>query len=569
MNNVRKYSMVAILIQQVLTKGILLIPIVLNAPRPLIYALFVVVLPIDILFPLYRFRKLKDELTKVESVISSRLCDRNPGGDIAGKPALILENHMAACQTSRDNTKRLLREKKVHALEFSEKMKDSVYTTTRINGSVLSIHEKIEALNKDILNSLAAIEEITRTILSFGRQIEDQSSSVVQTSAAITEMDASISNVRGITEKKEGASKTLVNSTQEGKRQMEEMGQVINSINSNIDSVQEVIKVINDIATRTNLLSMNAAIEAAHAGESGKGFAVVAAEIRKLSESTGENAKLISKTLKTIIENIKSAKDLSLLNLDSYSKITHEASLMADAFREIHMATSELSGGSNEIVSATQLLNDVTTSIKDGSREIALSSEEIRKSIQRIVDASKESAGETANIADVAQSLNVIFLKVSEVFLKYEEAISEIRSFQEFEFEGKKERKEFDVVPMMLQHLLWIIRARGAIDKKLDIDPSELVDHTTCRLGKWILNEAPEYLRKRDGFIRLEKDHETLHHLVREIIESRDTLKRDDLENKYNELLQYSETILNELVKLDRDLSGGERQFLSSSNEKD
>jgi methyl-accepting chemotaxis protein len=560
--------MVAILIQQVLTKGILLIPIVLNAPRPLIYALFVLVFPIDILFPLYRFRKLKDELTKVESVISSRLYDRNRGGDTAGKPALILENHMTACQTSRDNTKRLLREKKVHALEFSEKMKDSVYTTTRINGSVLSIHEKIEALNKDILNSLAAIEEITRTILSFGRQIEDQSSSVVQTSAAITEMDASISNVRGITEKKEGASKTLVNSTQEGKRQMEEMGQVINSINSNIGSVQEVIKVINDIATRTNLLSMNAAIEAAHAGESGKGFAVVAAEIRKLSESTGENAKLISKTLKTIIENIKSAKDLSLLNLDSYSKITHEASLMADAFREIHMATSELSAGSNEIVSATQLLNDVTTSIKDGSREIALSSEEIRKSIQRIVEASKESAGETANIADVAQSLNVIFLKVSEVFLKYEEAISEIRSFQEFEFEGKKERKEFDVVPMMLQHLLWIIRARGAIDKKLDIDPSELVDHTTCRLGKWILNEAPEYLRKQDGFIRLEKDHETLHRLVREIIESRDTLKRDVLENKYNELLQYSEIILKELVKLDRDLSGGERQLLSSSNEK-
>jgi ABC-type glutathione transport system ATPase component len=83
-------------------------------------------------------------------------------------------------------------------------------------------------------------------------------------------------------------------------------------------------------------------------------------------------------------------------------------------------------------------------------------------------------------------------------------------------------------------------------------------------LGKWILNEAPEYLRKQDGFIRLEKDHETLHRLVREIIESRDTLKRDVLENKYNELLQYSEIILNELVKLDRDLSGGEQTRVSA-----
>ncbi|HOV38287.1 MAG TPA: methyl-accepting chemotaxis protein [Spirochaetales bacterium] len=548
----RTYSTKAILIQQVLTKGILFVPILLDAPQTLMYFLFAGVLLIDILFPLHQLRKVKIELNKVESVISSRLCDQNPETGSVEKPALILANHMAACQTSRDNTRRILREKKVHALEFSEKMKDSVYTTTRINGSVLSIHEKIEALNKDILNSLAAIEEITRTILSFGRQIEEQSSSVVQTSAAITEMDASISNVRGITEKKEDASKTLVNSTQEGKRQMEEMGQVINSINSNIDSVQEVIKVINDIATRTNLLSMNAAIEAAHAGESGKGFAVVAAEIRKLSESTGENAKLISKTLKAIIENIKSAKDLSLLNLDSFTRITHEASLMADAFREIHMATSELSAGSNEIVSATQLLNDVTTSIKEGSHEIALSSEEIRKSIQRIVEASKESAGETANIADVAQALNVIFLKVSEVFLKYEEAISEIRSFQEFEFEGKRKRQDFDVVSIMLQHLLWIIRARGVIDKKLDIDLSELVDHTTCRLGQWILNEAPEYVKKQDGFVRLEKEHETLHRLVREIVESRDTFKRDVLEDKYNDLLQHSEIILGELAKLER-----------------
>ena len=554
MRKLKSFDLVSILLQQFLTKSLVALAIVFPVPRPVLFALLAVVLVIDVLFPCLVLRRFKKKTEKIENVVFSRLQNRPEGNDALTAAAALLENHMAACQDAREETKGILLENKKHALALSGSMKDSIYTTTRINGSVLSIHDKIEVLNRDILSSLAAIEEITQTILSFGRQIEEQSSSVVQTSAAIEEMDASIGNVRGITEKKEASSDALVQKTQEGKKEMTAMGQLIDTINGNIDSVQEIIKVINNIATQTNLLSMNAAIEAAHAGSSGRGFAVVAAEIRKLSESTGENAKLIGKTLKTIIENIKDAKDFSSRNLEAYNKITSEATLLADAFREINQATSELSAGSNEIVKATQMLIDVTASIKDGSREIGLSSEEIRNSIQRIVDASRESGEETSRISEIAQTLNLIFLQISEVFLRYEETVAKIRAFQTFEFGDGAGGKDFDVVRIMFQHLLWVIRARGVIDKKLDIDAGSVTDHKSCYLGKWLEKEAPEKLRNRPIFGTLYKDHEKLHRTVKELIENSDRVARNELEKKYEELLGQSETIIKELTVLDREL---------------
>ncbi len=292
-----------VLCLQAITKGLLFIAIALGFPKSILYMIFVPVFLLDVIFPYIFLRKHKAELGKLNKVLLSRLFAENPTAYAASDTVAVLEAYLALCQTAQEDTNRLIQEKKGYSLELSGHMKDSIYTTTRINGSVLAIYDKIETLNGDIQKSLSAIQEIAGTLRSLENKIEDQSSSITQTSAAIEEMDASISNVRVITEKKETASKDLVSHTVEGKRKMEEMGKGIDSIDSNIDSIQEIIKVINHIATQTNLLSMNAAIEAAHAGSAGKGFAVVAAEIRKLSESTSGNAKLISNTLKTIIGN--------------------------------------------------------------------------------------------------------------------------------------------------------------------------------------------------------------------------------------------------------------------------
>ncbi|WP_455382393.1 methyl-accepting chemotaxis protein [Salinispira pacifica] len=466
---------------------------------------------------------------------------------------LRLEEQIRRADQVRRETRKGLTENRTNSLEIVEQLKQSVHTTTRISGSIHSINEKTGSLNQDLMDSSAAVEEITRTILELGDQIESQSSSVVQTSASIAEMDASIRNVAAITELKGTAATMLVQKTEAGESAMAQMNQVVDQVNSNVDSVTEIISVINSIASQTNLLSMNAAIEAAHAGESGKGFAVVASEIRKLAVSTAENSRLIGTTLKTIIENIHRVREYGLQNGQLYKEITSEALLMANAFREIHAATIELNQGSGEIVEATQLLSDITASVKSGYQEIGVSAEQVRDGLQNVVAASRITAEELGAISEVSRLLNMIFLKTGEVFLLYEQRLSEIQAFQELGDEAH--RRRLDLIPIIVQHLLWIIRARGVMDERIQVSESELTDHHGCTLGRWIESDAPGRLRQDTRFASLDADHRRLHELLRDTILSGDKMSREETEARYSELLSLSERIVRDLVALDASVS--------------
>ncbi len=459
----------------------------------------------------------------------------------------LLDNHMLACQVSRGKTVELVAESRGHSISFAMKLKDSIYTATRINGSVRSIHEHVSALEREIMSGMAAIEQINRTLQSLGTQIDLQSGSVSQTSAAVEQMDASIKNVRDITAKKRESVDRLLAKTREGERSMVEMGKAIDEINANIQAVSEITGVINAIAAQTNLLSMNAAIEAAHAGEAGKGFAVVAAEIRNLSESTTKNAKLIGTSLKSMIESVKNAMGRGAETSRVYGEVVGEAGGMSGAFAEIHAATEELEVGSAEIVTASLSLKNVTDTIKSGAAEIIVSSNEIGSSMRRIVDDGAKSNDETGKIASVAQELNMVFLDISEVFLKYESAIAKISDFQDAEFSASGPKRALNVAPIMLQHLLWVVRARGAIDGTLDVDPSSVIDHHSCHLGKWIASDATAKLRGTASFNALVTDHEIMHRTVREIIQNAGSGSRESNEEKFDALLEYSSKIIDTL----------------------
>jgi methyl-accepting chemotaxis protein len=146
--------------------------------------------------------------------------------------------------------------------------------------------------------------------------------------------------------------------------------QSVKDISQSVDGIAQAIQIISSIAANTNLLSMNAAIEAAHAGDAGRGFAVVANEIRHLSESTRENSRNISQTLKSIISGIAITSKQSGDTDSRITEMSTEINGVAQTINELIKTLGELSVEGNDISAALGELQNHSAIVKTGYAEI-------------------------------------------------------------------------------------------------------------------------------------------------------------------------------------------------------
>ncbi|MBN1646700.1 MAG: methyl-accepting chemotaxis protein [Spirochaetales bacterium] len=252
---------------------------------------------------------------------------------------------------------------------------ESVTAAEEISSNISGIDVMLEKLVTNLEKSSHAIKRLDDSIQVFSTKVDNQASAVSQSSASIEEMTRSIENVAQISTERELASKILVDLTVKGSESLEVSGSLIRENSNDVQEVLEIISIINNIASQTDLLSMNAAIEAAHAGDAGKGFGVVAEEIRNLAESTNENSKQIRKTITKIAERIAQVQDASIDSRKIFEKIETENMNSSKAMAEISSTMSELAVGSREI-------RDAVLSISDDTRQLTDESDLFVKSIQ-------------------------------------------------------------------------------------------------------------------------------------------------------------------------------------------
>ena len=305
--------------------------------------------------------------------------------------------------------------------QMQSHLEETAAAISQINENTRRSSDQMEKQNAAVSFSRSRIDEITKLLSSLNDIVENQASAVQESTASIDLMMKTFSGIDDRIIRTVGAFEKLIEISRSGKQLQDNVNTKITGITNDSGKLTEANEVIQNIAAQTNLLAMNAAIEAAHAGEAGKGFAVVADEIRKLAETSAVQSGTINSFLTQIINDIHEVQSIASEAGQSFTDVDVSVHTMSGEMAEMKDAVAEQMIGSREIMTALGDIRSITEQVRSDTGEIFKINEGINESM--------------GNLFQMSSELNQTMKEISS-------GIGEIRKSSIFISESGKENKE-------------------------------------------------------------------------------------------------------------------------------
>jgi len=396
----------------------------------------------------------------------------------------------------------------------------------------------VSQINLTTMTLSTTTEDVSSATSTTSNNIQDQQSETEQVAIAMNEMSATVQAVaenvnntytaasRANEEAESG--RTVVDATVNGIQQLagqiENSAEVISNVATESENINSVLEVIKGIAEQTNLLALNAAIEAARAGEQGRGFAVVADEVRTLASRTQTSTTEINQMIEKLQSGAKMAVDVMNQSREQAKSVVEQASQAGESLTTIAQSVSEI--------------NEMSSQIATAAEEQSAVAEDMGHNIKRINEMTTENAQAAEKTAHSGHEMAQVVTELQDLVGL-------------FQMSGS-----LDLSAAKTAHLAWEVKLRAYLDGRGDIARDELVSHTECALGKWYYEGGAA---ERYGYVsemaEVEQPHKEMHELVREILDLKLAGKEQEAERAFSRVGPLSSQIVSMLDRIERQLA--------------